>query len=73
MLMKRKKNQFIESDLLSDNNYKQIENLEKFLTEQGRIINRRVSKLSIRQHGKMTKELKRGRIIGLLPFTSSEN
>lgn len=71
--MKKKKNQFMQSELLSDNNYKQIDSLEKFLTEQGKVINRRLSKLSIRQHAKMTKELKRGRLIGLLPFTAMEN
>lgn len=71
--MRKKKNEFIESNLLSDNNYKQIQNLEKFLSEQGKIINRRSSKLPIRQHSRMTKELKRGRLIGLIPFTSLEN
>lgn len=69
--MKGKRNQFVEAELLSDNNYNQVENLSRFLTEQGKVINRRSSKLSIRQHAKMTKELKRARLIGLLPFTAS--
>lgn len=72
-MIKKKKNEFIESKLLSDNNYKQIQNLEKFLTEQSKIVNRRTSKLPIRQHQRMTKELKRGRLIGLLPFTTLDN
>ena len=71
--MRKKKNKFIESELLSDNNYKQVENLEKFLTDQGKIINRRSSKLPIRQHRRMTKELKRSRLVGLLPFTTLDD
>lgn len=46
-----------------------IEILSLYLDDQKRILSRRVNELPIKYQRKLTKEIKRARIIGLLPFT----
>lgn len=48
--------------------YKDVELLSKFLTEQGKILPRRVTGLTTKQQSKLTKAVKKARIISLLPF-----
>ena len=48
--------------------YKDVELLSKFLTEQGKILPRRVTGLTTKQQTKLTKAVKRARILALLPF-----
>ena len=49
-----------------------VDDLQLYITEQGRILPRRVTKLSAKQHRKVTKEIKRTRILGLLPFINKK-
>ena len=52
--------------------YKDIELLSKFLNEQGKILPRRITGLTTKQQTKITKAVKRARILSLLPFVSRE-
>jgi len=52
--------------------YKDVELLNKFLTEQGKILPRRVTGLTTKQQTRLTKAVKRARILALLPFVSRD-
>ena len=52
--------------------YKDVELLSKFLTEQGKILPRRVTGLTTKQQTKLTKAVNRSRILALLPFVSRD-
>jgi small subunit ribosomal protein S18 len=52
--------------------YKDVELLSKFITEQGKIISRRISGLTTKQQTKLTKAIKRARALSLLPFVNRE-
>jgi small subunit ribosomal protein S18 len=51
--------------------YKDIELLTLFLTEQGKIIPRRISGVTVQQQKKLTKAIKQARILGIFPFITS--
>nr|YP_009420446.1 ribosomal protein S18 [Chroomonas placoidea]ASO76085.1 ribosomal protein S18 [Chroomonas placoidea]ASV47627.1 ribosomal protein S18 [Chroomonas mesostigmatica CCMP1168] len=53
--------------------YKDVELLSKFLSEQGKILPRRLTGLTTKQQTKITKAIKRARILSLLPFVNKEN
>ncbi len=61
-----------QSDRLGDSviDYKDIRVLRRFLTERGKIVPRRVSKLSQKQQKELVKAIKRARILALLSFVS---
>ena len=52
--------------------YKDVELLSKFLTEQGKILPRRVTGLTTKQQTKLTKAVKKARILALLPFVNTD-
>jgi small subunit ribosomal protein S18 len=52
--------------------YKDVELLSKFLTEQGKILPRRVTGLTTKQQTRLTKAVKRARILALLTFVSRD-
>jgi small subunit ribosomal protein S18 len=52
--------------------YKDVELLSKFLTEQGQILPRRVTGLTTKQQTILTKAVKRARILALLPFVNRD-
>ena len=52
--------------------YKNVDLLSKFITEQGKILPRRVTRLSAKQQRVVTKAIKQARVIGSLPFISKE-
>ena len=52
--------------------YKDVELLSKFLTEQGKLLPRRVTGLTTKQQIKLTKAVKRARILAILPFVNKE-
>lgn len=52
--------------------YKKIDTLRKFITEQGRILPRRRTQLTAKQHRKVTKLIKQARILGFLPFINKK-
>lgn len=50
-------------------NYTDIDLLNKYINEQGKIMPRRVTGLSAKQQKNVTKSIKRARILSLLPFS----
>nr|BDA97454.1 ribosomal protein S18 [Cryptomonas sp. NIES-345]BDA98415.1 ribosomal protein S18 [Cryptomonas sp. NIES-1327] len=58
--------------LQHDISYKDIELLSTFLTEQGKILPRRVNGLTAKQQVRVMKAIKRARILALLPFITKE-
>lgn len=51
--------------------YKNLSLLLKFITQQGKIVRRRVSKLTLKQQRLITIAIKQARILSLLPFVNS--
>lgn len=54
-------------------NYKDIELLKKFLSKQGKILPRRLTGLNSKQQKKISRAIKRARIVSLLPFINRES
>nr|YP_009313095.1 Ribosomal protein S18 [Dermonema virens]SCW21349.1 Ribosomal protein S18 [Dermonema virens] len=52
--------------------YKDIDLLRKFITEQGKILPRRSTGLTAKQQKKLTKAIKQARILALLPFLNKD-
>ena len=48
--------------------YKNVYALRTFITKQGKILPRRYTELSAKQHRKITRLIKQARILGFLPF-----
>lgn len=48
--------------------YKDIDLLKLFITEQGKILPRRATGVTVQQQRKITKAIKQARILSLLPF-----
>ncbi|MEN9215845.1 MAG: 30S ribosomal protein S18 [Gloeomargarita sp. HHBFW_bins_162] len=53
--------------------YKDIDLLRKFISEQGKILPRRVTGLTAKQQRRLTLAIKQARILALLPFVNREN
>lgn len=69
-IYRRKVSPLKTTDLID---YKDIELLSKFLTEQGKILPRRVTGLTTKQQTRLTKAVKRARILALLPFVNRDS
>lgn len=69
MITKKQKTSPISINQTID--YKDIDLLSLFLTEQGKILPRRATGVTVQQQRKLTKAIKRARIIALLPFVAS--
>nr|QUE28538.1 ribosomal protein S18 [Porphyrostromium boryanum] len=52
--------------------YKDIDLLKKFVTEQGKILPRRLTGLTAKQQKKVAKSIKRARMLAYLPFVSQD-
>ena len=57
-------------DLVKMINYKEYKFLRKFITEQGKIIPAHVTGVSAKYQRLITKEIKKARIVALLPFVN---
>jgi small subunit ribosomal protein S18 len=68
-IYRRKLSPLKSNDVLD---YKDVELLSKFLTEQGKILPRRVTGLTTKQQTRLTKAVKKARILALLPFVSRD-
>ena len=51
--------------------HKDIDLLKLFITEQGNILPRRATGITVQQQRKIAKAIKRARILSLLPFVAS--
>jgi small subunit ribosomal protein S18 len=52
--------------------YKDLELLRKFVTERGKMLPRRITGVTARQQRDLTREIKKARILALLPFLNIE-
>ncbi len=53
--------------------YKDIDLLTLFVTDQGKILPRRATGVTVQQQRKLSKAIKRARILALLPFVTKLN
>ena len=70
MIVYNKKNSPLNETELLD--YKDIDLLRKFITDQGKILPRRLTGLTTKQQNKLTKAIKQARILALLPFLNKD-
>ncbi|MDD4294376.1 MAG: 30S ribosomal protein S18 [Candidatus Omnitrophica bacterium] len=54
-----------------DIDYKNLELLGKYISSKGKIHSRRVTNICAKHQRKISREIKRARILGLLPFKAS--
>jgi len=52
--------------------YKDIDLLTLFVTDQGKIMPRRATGVTVQQQRKLSKAIKRARILSLFPFVASD-
>ena len=69
--MVKRKQQNSPIDINQEIDYKNIDLLNIFLTEQGKILPRRATGVTVQQQRKLTKAIKRARLMALLPFIIS--
>ena len=69
---KRRKVDYIAANHIEYIDYKDIELLKRFISERGKILPRRVTGTGAKNQRKITVEIKRARIMGLLPFVSED-
>nr|YP_009690767.1 ribosomal protein S18 [Nephrolepis biserrata]QEG57547.1 ribosomal protein S18 [Nephrolepis biserrata]QKV47285.1 ribosomal protein S18 [Nephrolepis cordifolia] len=67
----RRRSPSIRSDETID--YKNTSLLRRFVSEQGRILSRRMNRLTSKQQRSVAIAIKRARILALLPFSNNEN
>ena len=53
--------------------YKNIDLLTMFVTEQGKILPRRATGVTVQQQRKLAKAIKRARVLSLFPFVASNS
>ena len=53
--------------------YKNVDLLRKFITEQGKILPRRITRLNAKQQRYITRAIKQARVLGSLPFVTKES
>ena len=69
-LINKKKYCYFKENGITEVNYKDVKLLRRFITDQGKIMPRRVTGTSAKMHRKLVKEIKRARNIALMPFTN---
>lgn len=69
---RRRKVDFIAANHIEYVDYKNTELLERFISERGKILPRRVTGTSAKNQRKLTTAIKRARIMGLLPFVAED-
>jgi len=53
--------------------YKDTDLLKEFITEQGKILPRRATGVTVQQQRKLAKAIKRARVLSLFPFVASNS
>lgn len=66
MTLHIKQNKIMKPNQVLD--YKDIDLLTQYITEQGKILPKRTTGLTTKQQKKLTKNIKRARVLSLLPF-----
>lgn len=67
---RRRKVDFIAANHIEYVDYKNTDLLERFISDNGKILPRRVTGTSAKNQRKVTAAVKRARIMGLLPFVA---
>ena len=67
----KKKYCYFKENNITFIDYKDVKLLRRFITEQGKIIPRRVTGSSAKMHRQLVRAIKQSRNIALMPFTSS--
>jgi small subunit ribosomal protein S18 len=52
--------------------YKNVYMIKQFISERGKIVPRRISGVCARHQRKLTVEIKKARIVALIPFTATQ-
>ena len=65
----RRKFCYFKENGINDINYKDVKLLKRFITDQGKIMPRRVTGTSSKMHRKLVRAIKQARNIALLPYT----
>lgn len=68
--MRKKKRCPFTAANFEDIDYKDIETLQKFITERGKILPRRITGVSAYYQRRLAKAIKRARHVALLPFVA---
>nr|YP_009673680.1 ribosomal protein S18 [Cuscuta carnosa]QDF46396.1 ribosomal protein S18 [Cuscuta carnosa] len=53
--------------------YQNIDLIRRFISQQGKILSRRVNRLTLKQQRVLTLAIKQARILAFLPFTNTES
>jgi len=69
---RRRKVCFFTANGITHIDYKDVDMLKKFVSERGKILPRRVTGTYAKNQRKLTKAIKRARVMGLLPFVTAE-
>ncbi len=69
-LINKKKYCYFKENNILDIDYKDVKLLKRFITDQGKIMPRRVTGTSAKMHRKLVKAIKRARNIALIPYTN---
>jgi small subunit ribosomal protein S18 len=71
MMTKKQKSSEISKNKKID--YKEVNVLKMFVTEQGKILPRRATGVTVQQQRKLAKAIKRARVLSLFPFVTSNS
>ena len=66
----RRKFCYFKENGITDINYKDVKLLKRFITDQGKIMPRRVTGTSSKMDRKLVRAIKQARNIALLPYTA---
>ena len=70
--MARQKQKISPISLNQKIDYKDIDLLTLFVTDQGKIMPRRATGVTVQQQRKLSKAIKRARVLSLFPFVASD-
>ena len=71
--MVKKKQNLSPISLNQKIDYKDTDLLKLFITEQGKILPRRATGVTVQQQRKLAKAIKRARVLSLFPFVASSS
>jgi small subunit ribosomal protein S18 len=63
-----RKPSYLEEHRIDHIDYKDVKLLQKFMNPQGKILPRRLTRLTVTQQRNLTKAVKRARILAMMPF-----
>ena len=69
-LINKKKYCYFKENGITEIDYKDVKILRRFITDQGKIMPRRVTGTSAKMHRKLVRAIKRARNIALMPFNN---